>query len=177
MVKEKLFKFLFPKFYKQYIDRKDRIDILGEMVQTETRRNEGLQLRVRRSDEKPTFDKMFAAILMELGLPNGLDFADVDEDGKPPHYMHGLSDEGRKNYIARLESIYSDTHFNDVLKYVINVIGNHSIQKAPEDKMKNGKIGIIGIRTLLSEFAKAHDEYLQSRKDDVTFDPLATMPE
>ncbi len=160
VIKEKLFQWLFPQKFNQ-------------IKELETLIEERLKPLEEQAQKEPSMNELMRE---SIGLPY-IDFSNVDEEGMPPHYLSGLSDEGRKAYVADLESIYSNEKFQEVCSYIINVVGNHAIQKASEDKMRNGRIGIIGIRTLLTEFSNAHSEYLSSRSKPEEFDPLGAMPE
>lgn len=124
----------------------------------------------------PTEEAYFEHCIETLGIPF-IKFSEVDNEGKPPHYLADLNDVARKDFIAHMESIYNDEKVKTVLSYVINLIGNHSMQKADDDKMRNGKIAIIGIRTLWSEYIQAHQEYVDSKKPVEGFDKLAILPE
>jgi len=107
-----------------------------------------------------------------------MDFSNVNDEGKPPHYLAGLTDKARKNFISNMESIYSSEQFKTVINYVINVIANHSFQKEPdESKMRNGRYGVVAIRMLMAEFERVHSEFLDSRKKVDDFDPLSIMPD
>lgn len=161
-MKEKLFKLLFPK---KYVEMKDLKRITDENI--ERRMKEAIKSKFTVED----------LVCQSLGLPTGIDFSNVDNEGMPPHYFKGLSDEQRKLWIGDLETIYANDKFQTVVKYVINMIGNHGIQKAPDDKMRNSKIAIIGIRTLLTELKTAHEEFSATTPGEGGFDPLATMPE
>lgn len=129
-----LFKLLYPKKY-------EKIEMLQEEV-------------AFLSSEKTSNDFL-----------EPFDFVDVDEDGNPHHFLKGLNPDERKNFIADMERIYSDERFNLVLKYAINVIANYYFQKEPdENKMRNGRYAVIGIRTLIKELEKMHTEYQESKK-------------
>lgn len=175
MLKDKLFKFLFPKKYErlEYVTLQ-RSDLSAEVMKLSSEVNK-LRLRVR-VDDSISESEFMQYCLQTLNIP-WLNFANVDDDGKPPHYLAGLTTEARKDFVAHMESMYADEKFQTVVSYVINLIGNHSIQKAEDDKMRNGKIGIVGIRTLMSEFINAHKEYVDSRKSGDDFDKLAILPE
>lgn len=178
MLKEKLFKLLFPSkaIVMDDMDRiiKKNIDQIWDLRQ-EVESLQSLRLEATEPAE-PTQSQFMDYCLKTLGLPY-IDFANVDENGRPPHYLSGLTDAQRKDFIGHMESIYADEKFHKIVSYVINLIGNHAIQKAPEEQMRNGKIGIIGIRTLMAEFINAHQEFTDSKKPVEGFDPLAIMPE
>lgn len=181
MLKEKLFKFLFPKKAAEIEDLFSReieaLHLSNEYRDRFLRLSKELDhLKRKESTTKLTEDQFMQYCLDTLNVP-WLNFANVDDAGRPPHYLAGLTPEARKDFVAHMESMYADEKFQTVVSYVINLIGNHSIQKAEDDKMKNGKIGIVGIRTLMSEFINAHKEYVDSRKSGDDFDKLAIMPE
>lgn len=174
-----LFKVLFPQKKSEYeahkiLCRKNIEDIITLENKVEEL---GKQEEWREKMFFKTPHDAFTRYCLEpLGIKS-LSFADVDDDGYPPHYLAGLSEQERKHYVADLESIYTNEKFQKVVSYVINVIGNHAIQKAEEGQMRNGRIGIIGIRTLMGEFLQAHQEYVDSRKPEEKFDPLETLPQ
>ncbi len=150
-MKEKLFKFFFPR-------KAGYIKVLEK---------ENSFLEALLEEKKPKVD-----------LLAPLDFAHVDESAKPPHPLVGLDDAGRKNALARLESIYSDDWYVKFRDYAINVWGNNSFQVEPdESKMYRGRYAVIGIRSLDDEFKNAHNEFVDSRKRAEDFDPLETLPE
>lgn len=174
-----LFKLLFPRKFKQLeilkvISHADQESAVSLREENGKLRRE--LITEKKKNEEITLEEVVQYCMNTLGIP-WIQFSEVDEDGKPPHYLEGLSESERKDFIAKLESIYTDDQFQTVISYVINLIGNFAIQKADDDQMKNGKIGIIGIRTLLSEFIEAHQEYVDSKKPVEGFDPLATLPE
>lgn len=150
MLKEKLFRLLFPGKAKT-------IDTLLEDL---------LEYDMEVLKEKPTGQFAFQ-----------FDFTEVDEFGKPPHYLDGLTDEGRKHYLGNMESIYSDDRFHDVIKYCINLYGNKGMQVMPEEHMRDCRYAILGIKSVLEEFENAHTEFMNSKKQEEEFDPLAPLPE
>lgn len=155
MLKEKIFKTLFPEKAQQITD-----------LQSVGSRIEELE-RVER--ERPSMRE-------ELGLPF-LDFSSADVDtSKPPHYLDGLDDASRKSYISHMETIYADKKFHEVINYVINLVANHSMFVSPEEKMRNGRMAIIGVRHVVEEFENAHKEFLESKNKDEDFDPLEITP-
>ncbi len=174
-MKEFLFTLLFPKKNRYLNQAKIDHDYYEDELR---KRNELIrELRDKLDEVKKPVGTMEDLMRASIGLPM-IDFANVDNDeGKPPHYLEGLTDDQRKNFIASMETIYVDEKFQKVVSYVINLLGNHSIQKADEDKMRNGRLGIIGIRTLTAEFLKAHNEHVSAKKKDEGFDPLGILPE
>lgn len=151
MLKEKLFKLLFPSKFEEIKLLEEDNEYLFESIE------------ILKEEPKETF------------IP--LDFSNVDDNGKPPHFLSDLNDDARKQFIASMESIYSDEKFNKVINYVINVWGNHSFQVEPDEtKMRNGRFAVLGIRTLMKEFEKMHSEYIGSKNKEEEFDPLEILP-
>lgn len=180
MLKEKLFKLLFPDKVAEInnlidLEKKHKDQLTSAFNTVQEVRDELIRYS-HREESEITENDLFKYCLETLGVPM-IDFSNVDNDGKPPHYLASLTDSERKDFIAHLETIYSDPKFQTVVSYIINLIGNYSIQKAEDDKMRNGKLGIIGIRTFMGEFINAHTEYNDQKKPVEGFDPLAVMPE
>lgn len=149
-MKEKWFKWLFPK-------KAEEIELLEQEV----------EILMSQDEHVCPVEPLLS-----------MDFSNVNDEGKPPHYLAGLSDKERKNFIANMESIYSSEQFKTVINYVINLIANYSFQKEPdESKIRNGRYAVIGIRTLMSEFERVHSEFLDSKKKVDDFDPLSIMPD
>lgn len=159
---------------KSLVEQNERLIKHATKLETECGELRGEVFKLE--NKKVTQEQVMQWCLDTLGV-RFIDFSNVNADGQPPHYLDDLSPEARKEWIAGLNSIYTDPKFQKVVAYTINLIGNHAIQKAEDDNMKNGKIGIIGIRTLMTEFMQSHDEFVDSKKPDEEFDPLATMPE
>jgi len=147
MLKEKLFKFLFPK----------KVKIIEE-----------LSYSIIELDADLEANKKFAF---------EFDFTEVDDFGKPPHYLEGLNDIERKNYIVDLESIYCNKTFMEVLNYCINLVGNKTLQVLDEKDMFKGRYMILGLKKLLEEFEEAHKEFENSKKGEEPFDRLGILPE
>ena len=143
MLKEKIFKFLFP-------EKKELIEYLTDTLE----------------EKIMNVDNLFE-----------FDFSEVDDFGKPRHYLDGLSETERGNYIAELESIYNNKRFKEVINYCINLIGNKTIQVVEEKDMFKGRYMILGTKKVLEEFENAHAEFINNKKGDESFDDLATLPE
>lgn len=127
-------------------------------------------------EEKLNSKEHFEDLMRDsIGLPM-IHFANVDETGKPPHFLEGLNEDQRKNFVADIAIMYKDEKFQQIFDYVINLLGNHAIQKADVNEMKNGQMAIVGIRTLRNEFNKLYNEYEASRKPPEEFDPLEVLP-
>ncbi len=150
MIKEKLFKLLFPrKFnYINILEKKnDFLEVINE----------------HKPQTRPLID---------------LDFSNVDDSAKPPHFLKEMTEDARKNFIADMETIFTDERFQIVVSYVINMLANHSFQVEPdENKMRNGRYAVIGIRTLMKELENMHNEFQDLKKKPDDFDPLETIPE
>lgn len=166
VMKNRLHKFLFPNKVKE-------IEVLKKNLASEIAKEHVEKLITR----APTEESLVQYCLKNLGIPVITAFSEVDSEGDIPHYLAEMNSDERKNFIAHLETIYTDDKFQTIVSYVINLIANYAIQKADKDKMHNGRMAIIGVNTFIHEFKKAHDEYVDSRKQEDTFDPLAVLPE
>lgn len=120
-----------------------------------------------------TPEQMENIMRASLGLPY-IRFDNIEKDLKgsdnPPHYLKGLTPDARTAFLAELSQIYKKPEFQTVMNYHINVLGNHSIQKAKDEDMRNGRIGIIALRGFRKELEDANTEYLDSLKQDEDFD-------
>lgn len=177
-----LHKLLFPKEEEklrlkdtqcQFLERSSKS--LAERLQDVLVENKHL----KREQKSP--DKLENLMRMSLGLPY-ISFHDIETDAggndNPPHYLKGLDPEARKGFIAELASIYRSERFKAVMNYHINVLGNHSMQKAQDSDMRNGRIGIVALRGFRQEFEKANSEYQDTLDPDKEkFDPQEILPE
>lgn len=182
-----LHKLLFPSKHKEIEKRIWDLDAVRKLArqdeQTITSLEKsvtGLKAEVKKlKDQTP---EMLENIMRaSLGLPY-LRFDNVKADAKgndnPPHYLDGLDSEARKGFVSYLASVYRDERFKSVMDWFVNVLGNHSIQKAPKETMENGRLGIIAFRGFRKEFENANAEYQDSLKDgDEDFDKHAPLPE
>jgi hypothetical protein len=176
-MKDKLFKLLFPGKAEELKELEEAWLESITMMNSALNDNQELNEKLKEAQTiKPiTEAQVMTWCVQTLGIPY-LSMADVDDEAHPPHYLSDLSEDERKVWISSLENIYSSQKFQAVIAYVINLLGNFSLQKAEDDKMRNGKIGIIAIRTLMTEFANAHKEFMDRRKPEEEFDPLEVMP-
>ncbi len=172
-----LHKLLFPKKEKQMVD------LLTAIAQMELNLPRELKERDKKIDElryNNTPNAMENIMRASLGLPY-IRFDNVEDDGKgsdrPPHYLKGLSPEARQGFVAKLAQIYRTPEFQAVANYHINDLGNHAIQIANDENMRNGRIGIIAFRKFRQEFEQADKEYVDSMKDEEKFDKHAILPE
>lgn len=162
-MKGKLFKFLFKKQYEE-LNAYRNIPLTDAKIFP-------LQLEIKK------LNGIIEDLKKRQPLIDPIDFANVDEFAKPPHFLANLTPEHRKNAIIRLETIYQDDWFIAAKNYVINVLGNYSFQVEPdENKMRNGRYAAIGVKTLMKEFEDAHSEFLASKKVEDEFDPLDILP-
>lgn len=174
MIKEKLFKILFPSKV-EIIENLGKFDEIRVKAQNKCvdQEYEILQLK-KQLKQKPSLADLMRD---SLGLPM-VEFDNVDQEGMPPSYLDGLTDTERKNYVADLELIYNNKKFYQVVSYIINLFGNNSLRKATDENGKNGKIAIVAIDTLMRKFKEAHDEHIANRRSaGDEFDPLAILPE
>lgn len=118
------------------------------------------------------------ADLMRESLGMQIDFSAASNDKcLPPHYLEGLSEDERENFVVAMETIYSDEKFQKVLKYMINLFATNAIYKYDKEEMRAGQIAVIAFRTLVRELDKMHSEFLGYKKVDEPFDEHAIMPE
>ena len=66
--------------------------------------------------------------------------------------------------MAELARIGRDEYFNKMIDYTINVLGNYAIQKASDENMKNGRVGIIAIKMFRSFFSEVVAEDMENKK-------------
>lgn len=109
-----------------------------------------------------------------LGLP--ISFHDVNDDGKPPLFLDLLNEKERKIKVAELARIGRDEYFNKMIDYTINVLGNYAIQKASDENMKNGRVGIIAIKMFRDFFGQVVAEDMENKKVE-EFDEHSVLPE
>ena len=162
MLKEKLFKLLFPGVAKSTYFNTQRFNSESKQyIQTIKRLREKL-------DKRDSYRFGFNS-----------DLHRINEEGEPPHYLKDLSEVERTNYVADLESIYTNKKFMPVLDYCINLIGNKTLHVLDEDKMKYGRYMILGIKKVINELEEAHKEFVRNntKKEEEKFDPLAPLPE
>lgn len=126
-----------------------------------------LQLKLRESKNQPSM-----AELMKESLGMTIDFSLADNKTcLPPHYLDGLDSEARKNFIADMETVYSNEKYQAVVRYLINLFALNAVFKDDKEKMKNNQMAVVAIRTLSQEFDKIHLEFLEQKKDpDTLFD-------
>lgn len=111
-----------------------------------------------------------------LGLPM-VDFANIDSEGYPTHYLEGLSQEERKNVVADLAIIYQNRRFQMVTNYLLNLFGNHAIRKPQENDKNLAVFSMNGIRMVLEELRKAELEHAERHNPPEKFDTLAVLPD
>lgn len=129
--------------------------------------------RARDLPQKPTKADLMRDI---LGLPM-LDFANVDKEGYPVHYLEGMSNEERKHYVAEMAIIYQNPKFITVTNYLINLFGNHAVRKPHPEEKNLGVYSMNGIKMMQNEFHKAFLEHSERNTPQDKFDPLATLPD
>ncbi len=179
-----LHKLLFPEKERELkklqidsdTDRKDYIAV-HEVLMENRIENTALKSKIKELEEN-TPDKLENLMRASLGLPY-IDFENIERDTEgndnPPHYLKGLDDDERKAYISQLAQIWKNDKFQAVLRYNINVLGNYTIQKAPDESMKNGRIGIIAIRGFRKDFEDAYAEYMESAKEPEDFNKFSVL--
>src|SRR5688572_14681345 len=128
------------------------------------------KLNVLQGKRQPTEADLMRDI---VGLPM-IDYANVDAEGYPPHYLDGLSAEERKHIVADLAIIYDNPRFKNVITYLTNLFGNHAIRNKHKDEQNLGLYSMNGIKMVLEELRKAHLEHSERNQPEEKFDPLET---
>lgn len=177
-----LHKILFPSkdkelaFYKK--DLNYEVKSLQDQLLIYQRKSMRLEEQIE-SLPKNTPSEMENIMRASLGLPY-IRFDNIEKDSKgndnPPHYLKGLDQQARLTYLADMSQIFKNPHFIEVMNYHINVLGNHSIQKAADEDMRNGRIGIIALRGFRKEFEDADAEYMDSKQPEEEFDKHGILP-
>lgn len=170
-MKERIFKFLFPSFHGVLVERKEAVANLRTSLMKVVQENAALIEKTKQ--RQPTMSDLMRD---SLGLPM-IHFETVDKEGKPPHFLQGLSPEARKRYIASMAQIYRNEEFQGVMSYTINRLGNHSLQVALGENTKNGQMGIVALKQFRKEFEEVLSEYEEARKNDNDFDEQSILPE
>lgn len=138
-----------------------------------------VQLNIREIAQLHRADnqKNMAALMREsLGL--AVDFSAASQDKcLPSHFLEGLEEDERKNFITDMESVWSNERFQHVVRYMINLFATNAVYKADPDQMKNGQIAVVAFRTFLKEFDKMHIEFEGYKKVDEEFDDQAILAE
>lgn len=151
----KIHKILFPKTHKKLVF----LEAENRLLNIE---NEELQ------------KNKIVDYIPNLGLP--ISFHDVNDDGKPPFFLDTMNETERKTKVAELARIGRDEYFNKMIDYTINVLGNYAIQKASDENMKNGRVGIIAIKMFRSFFSEVVAEDMENKKVE-EFDEHSVLPE
>lgn len=167
-MKEKLFKWLFPKEYEK---RDKTIISLEEIIKQDGR--EITKLRIQVEQLKRSQPKMADLMRDSLGLPT-LDFSNVDKEGYPPHYLKGMTEKQRKSFIGELSAIHAKPEFQTVLNYWINMFGNHAIRNADKDPQP-GRYGINGVAMIRKSFEEANKEFVDSMQPEDEEDLLGNL--
>lgn len=155
-MKEKLFKLLFPGKVEEI--RRLKIDSsLWEKRFTE--------VRVRELNEQQKEKPTMADLMRDsVGLPM-IDFVNVDSDGEPQHYLHGLDKDQRAVFIGELSNIYRKPEFQAVLNYWVNMFGNYAVRNAKGDSQP-GRYGINGIASIRKSLESANKEFMELNSPD-----------
>lgn len=118
------------------------------------------------------------ADLMRKSLGLAIDFSAASADNcMPKHFLAGLDEDAKKNFVIHMETIHSDQRFQAIMRYMINLFATNAIYKADPEQMKNGRVAAVAFRTLLDEFDRMHAQFLEYQKVDDRFDPLEVLAE
>lgn len=162
-LKDKLFEKLYPE---KQLEITNLNQVNSMLVQS-------MQAMETATKKEPTMAETLNKIIGMDILP----MDNADAKGRPPLPYQDLEADGRKNYVAHLESIYQDDRFQEMYKYAINVFGNHALLSDKEDAINNGRIGIVVMKTFMTFFENAHSEFLDQKKSEEEFDEFETLPE
>ena len=122
-------------------------------------------------------DERQMAALMRQSLGIEIDFSDIGPDGKPPHYLSGLSEDEHRQFIIDAQSVYDNKAYQTVVKYMINIFGFHTLYKEEKDQMKNGQVATVAFGAFRKQFDDMHKEFLLLNQKKEEFDPLDPLPE
>lgn len=131
------------------------------------------KLNVLQDKRQPTQADLIRDI---VGLPM-IDYANVDGEGYPPHFLSGMTSEERKHFVTDLAVIYDNPRFQKVIAYLTNLFGNHAIRNKDKDEQNLGLYSMNGIKMVLEELRKAHLEHGERNTPPEKFDPLSTLPD
>lgn len=121
-------------------------------------------------------DNLMAALMREsLGL--SIDFSAANDKCLPLHFLDGMQDAERHNFVNHMETIYNDDKFQKVVKYMINLFATNAIYKYDREEMKNGQIAVVAFRTFLNQLEKMHLEFTSYKSKDEEFDEQGILPE
>lgn len=183
-IRKFIHRFLFPGYADAMKEAISEIDFYKRQYDSSNRTSISMAKTINELEErlkkKSDINEMENIMRASLGLPYiRFDNIERDTDGNdnPPHYLKGLDPDERKAYINELSTIFKNPKFKEVMNYQINVLGNHSIQKAGDADMRNGRIGIIALRAFRKSFEDANKEYMDSLKEEENFDDHAVLPE
>ena len=162
-MKEKLFKFLFPEKEKEFENLREnylhRLKLWNEQ-------------RVILDDSVSRKEPSIADLYRDsVGLPM-LDFVNVGDKGLPRHPFADLPKEQQLQKFARLNDVYMNEEFKEVLDYWTQRFGNHAIRNVSSDNMNlnAGIFSINGVSAIRKELKKANEQISEGRKAEDEFD-------
>jgi len=120
-------------------------------------------------------ENMMITMIESFGLP--IDFSEADSKGLPTHYLSGLDEKARHNFLGDMETIYQNSNFNNVIRYMLNRFATQCVLIEDSQKMKNNQIAVVAFRMFLNELKKMHKEFIGGNSQDEDFDDLEALPE
>lgn len=186
-MKDKLHALLFPRYqekvraisrearkHKQAADSKD----LHIQSMTEWRKKKEDELKHLESyiaglqksiDEKPAMADLMREI---LGSP--VNFTDVEADGLPRHFLETGTEKQRQMYVAQLHEISQLEVWPVMLRYHIDLQGNHIVRLSPDDIQSSFARGTInGFSMLRNEVRDGNAEYVDRSRPPDKFDEFS----
>lgn len=117
--------------------------------------------------------------LMRESIGMQIDFSSASADKcQPVHFLEGLSEIERKDFISSMESIHNDDKFQKVVRFMINIFAMNMVYRQEETERIRNQGAVVAFRTFLKELDKMHTEFVDyKKKESDDFDPLATLPE
>lgn len=156
------------------IFKKEKIKTLEREIYDLSSQINKLNLEIKILRRRPTPSM---ADLMRESLGIYIDFSTADENGKPPHYLSGLNEDERRQFIIDAKSVFDNKAYQEVVKYMINVFAFHTQYHEDKDQMKNGQVATVAFAAFRKQFDDMDKEFLLLNEKKEEFDPLDPLPE
>ena len=167
-MKDKLFKMLFPNKYADLAYFAGESDLMQNVIDAKESLIEKLEKQIEVLENQPEPD--MADLMRDIiDLPM-VDFANVDSEGYPLHYLEGITDAQRKEKLEKLSNFHQSGTLQEVFDFWINQFGNHSVRKSSNENVYAGRFSINGVAMIRKDLARAHAEYNELLHPDVDFD-------
>lgn len=184
-MKDKLHGILFPRYQTKIRAivseaRRQKDEAEGWKHQTEQQKQftgwkedriKVLEQQVKELENKP---KPTMADLMREILGGAVNFTDVESDGLPKHFLDTATPKEREMFIAQLHEIANLEVWGAMMRYNIDLQGNHIVRLAPDDIQASFARGTInGLSMLRNEVRKGSAEYVDRSKPPDKFDEFS----